>query len=369
MDIKVITRHAPVNYGSLLQSIATVKLIEQLGHSCEIIDYIREDEKGLKAVVTALKCKKNWNSSILKRIVYILSRYPEEHAAELKFEKMRFNYLKLTKRCTNKKELSELQADIFMTGSDQVWGPTLNGKYDESYFLTFVRKKPKIAFAASFGRTLFTDSIIEKYKQFLSEYTAITVREDAAVNLLNKWNVHCDGQVLDPTLILSASDWNKYVNTINVPNKYVLIYQIHNDKRLGYYAKQFAKRVGLPLIRISPFFHQGLREGKLVLLPDVGEFLSYIKHCTYLITDSFHGTAFALNFNKNFIEVLPNTSTASRNLSILHLTGLENRIVSDFNDFSLMNKQINYDNVNPIIDSQRKNSLEMLKSILSALSL
>ena len=54
MDIKVITRHAPSNYGSLLQSIATITTLERLGHKCEIIDYIRDDEHGLSAVKTNL---------------------------------------------------------------------------------------------------------------------------------------------------------------------------------------------------------------------------------------------------------------------------------------------------------------------------
>ena len=57
MDIKVITRHAPSNYGSLLQSIATITTLERLGHKCEIIDYIRDDEHGLSAVKTNLNNK------------------------------------------------------------------------------------------------------------------------------------------------------------------------------------------------------------------------------------------------------------------------------------------------------------------------
>ena len=109
------------------------------------------------------------------------------------------------------------------------------------------------------------------------------------------------------------------------------------------------------------------REGKLKLLPGIGEFLYYIKQCTYFITDSFHGTAFALNFNKDFIEILPNTSTGSRNLSILRLTKLENRIVSDFKDFSLANERIDYNRVNSILQEQRDISLEKLKFILSTL--
>lgn len=367
MDIKVITRHTPSNYGSLLQAIATQTIIENLGHKCEIIDYVRDDEHGLHGVVTALQRKREWRVSLLKRLAYIILRYPDEKIAEFKFSKMRSQHMNLTERCRTLKDLSKLDADAFMTGSDQVWGPLLNGNFDCAYFLSFVSKKPKIAFSSSFGKTDFTDDIVKEYKQYLSEYSFITVREDTAAEMLKQWKIPCVGQILDPTLILSEKDWERMIKQVRTPERYVLVYQIHNDNRLGDYAQQLAKKIGLPLLRVSPFLHQISREGKLKLLPNLGEFLYYIKHCSYFITDSFHGTAFALNFNKNFIEILPNTSTGSRNLSILRLTGLENRIVSDFNDFSLIKERINYVNVNSILNEQRKISFEKIRSILSAL--
>lgn len=104
------------------------------------------------------------------------------------------------------------------------------------------------------------------------------------------------------------------------------------------YAKKFADSVGLPLYRISPSLHQITRGGKFIYLPDLGDFLSFIKNCTYFITDSFHGTVFALIFNKQFVEILPNNNTGSRNQSILQLTGLMDRIIIDFNDFSIANQ-------------------------------
>lgn len=367
MDIKVITRHAPSNYGSLLQAIATQTILERLGHQCEIIDYVRNDEHGLHGVVTALQRKREWRDSFLKKLAYIILRYPDEKIAEIKFRAMRFRHLNLTERCRTIKDLSKLDADVFMTGSDQVWGPLLNGNFDSAYFLSFVSEKPKIAFASSFGKTDFTDAIVNKYKRYLSEYSFITVREDAAAEMLKQWKIPCVEQILDPTLILSEKDWGEMVKQVKTPERYVLVYQIHNDNRLGDYAQRLAKKIGLPLLRISPFLHQISREGKLKLLPDLGEFLYYIKHCSYFITDSFHGTAFALNFNKNFIEVLPNTSTGSRNLSILRLTKLESRIVSDFDDFSLVRQPINYEDVNSILCEQRKNSLEKIKFILSSI--
>lgn len=363
MKIKVITRHNPSNYGSLLQSIATIKAIESLGHECEIIDYQRDDERGFEATKSTLKCKTNWKNSIIKRIIYYIIRFPEEYWAQRKFDKMRTRHLKMTKRYSKKEDLQLLKSDLFMTGSDQVWGPVIDGCYDETYFLSFIKdREKKRAYAASFGRTEFNEETIKAYKKLLSDYSGIAVRENSAIELMHSMDVECTGQVVDPTLLIACEEWEKYIKK-NIKGKYILVYQLHNNPVLDKYAKEFAAHTSLPLYRISPTFHQILRGGKFIYLPDLGDFLSYIKNCTYFITDSFHGTVFALNFNKQFIEILPNNKTGSRNQSILQLTGLMDRIVDDYNDFSISSKIIDYEKVNLILANECKTSMAILEKL------
>lgn len=364
MDIKVITRHAPSNYGSLLQAIATQDVLRRMGHTCQIIDYVRGDEQGLKGVLTALKHKALWDNNVIKRVLYIMVRYPLDKLAELNFKRMRSHVLSLTSRCSTKEELETLKADVFMTGSDQVWGSTACGTFDSAYFLTFVKNGKKIAYAASFGETSFSDEIKREYKEMLKKYDAITVREDVAVEMLQCWGIGCSGQVLDPTLLLSGKDWDQYVSGM-IEKKYVLVYQIHNDEVLNDYAKRFAKHVKMPLLRVSPSLHQIVRGGKLEYLPRIGRFLSLIKNCTFMVTDSFHGTAFALNYNRQFIEVLPNNKTTSRNLSLLRMTGLEDRIITNYQDFSIAQTPIDYPRVNGIIEKERKKSIQKLILMLA----
>lgn len=365
MNIKVITRHTPSNYGSLLQAMATIQVIESLGHQCEIIDYRKKNEMCLKGLLTSLQNKPSWNKNPIKKYLYIALRYPGEKIAAILFEKMRSKYLKMTSRCYRINDLKTLTADIFMTGSDQVWAPLLDGKYDKAYFLNFASPNSrKVAYAASFGKTQFSEKVIKDYKHLLSQYNAITVRENHAVKLLEDWNIECEGQVLDPTLLLDAQQWSKYI-TKEIKGKYILIYEIHNNPPLDNYAKQFAKHVGLPLIRVSPSLHQISRGGKMIFCPSLGTFLSYIKNAQYIITDSFHGTAFAINFNKEFIEILPNNKTGSRNQSILQLTGLENRILQNAKDFSFAEKRINYTKINNILEKERFESLKKIKSLLT----
>ena len=363
MNIKIITRHSPSNYGSLLQSVAIIKTLEQLGHKAEIIDYKRKDERGVEKVWTEAKWK--YNNS-LKRIVYTIVRYPIEKYAEKHFDKMRASYLVMTKKYSTHEQLATLDADVFMTGSDQVWGPMVNRHYDSAYFLQFAPQYKKVSYAASFGKTKFDDATIADYKCMLKSYDKIAVREDFAVQLLESWGMsNCIGQVLDPTLLLTGDEWREWAGIRKTEQKnYVLVYQLHNDSNLSSYAKRLANKMGMELVRVNPFIHQAKRGGRFICCPDVKEFLSLIDNSSMMITDSFHGTCFAINMNKQFVEILPNNATGSRNQSILKLTGLSNRIVTDFDDLTILDNVIDYSLVNDILNKERIKSLEVMKQLI-----
>ncbi|MEI3214307.1 MAG: polysaccharide pyruvyl transferase family protein [Lachnospiraceae bacterium] len=123
MKVAIITRHAICNYGSFLQTYALQKEIDKLGHEAVIIDYIREDEEYHKRINVALKKSGKWNKNVPTRLVYKLSRYPETVFMEKKFASFRNNLLHMTKLYTSLEELKQdkPQADVFCTGSDQVW--------------------------------------------------------------------------------------------------------------------------------------------------------------------------------------------------------------------------------------------------------
>ena len=363
--VALITRHAISNYGSLLQTIATQKVIEELGYGCDVIDYIREDENYKNVERTLLNSKKAWNNNSLKRICYLALRQPESYIAGKKFAKWRRENLSTTRLYKNSAELiaRKPEADIYMTGSDQVWGPVSDGSYDDSYLLSFANDSDKkISYAASFGKTEMNAETIEYYKKWLARYQQLTVREDSAVDILENMGFNAK-QVIDPTLLCDSKFWDTYVKDMKL-GRYILIYQLHNDNRLGEYAKKVAKEMNLPLIRMSASLHQITREGKFLYLPDIGHFLYLIKNAECMITDSFHGTAFALNFNTDFLEVLPQNKTGSRNISILNLTGLSDRIVTDFSDSSLVNKKIDFSYANKAVEEERRKSIEILKKML-----
>ena len=368
MVVNVITRHAPTNYGSLLQAIATQRVIMNLGHECRIINYIPKCETGVRMAITQLEQKTKWRRNPIKKAIYLMVAEPKTLLMDRKFLAMRKKYLLMGPCCATTGELKKLYAEkkdeVFLTGSDQVWGPISTGHYDPTYFLDFVPKSSrKLAFAASFGKAIFDEQTLKEYGVLLKKYDSLAVRENVAVELLKKMDISAK-QVLDPTLLMDADAWSEYVKPMKKPEKYVLVYQIHANSDLDHYAVKFAEKAELPLLRVSPLFHQAKRSGKFVYCPDISGFLDLIKNAAYMVTDSFHGTAFAINFNTQFVEVLPNTGTSSRNQSILEFTGLTNRIVRDLNDFSYIDQEIDFKEANEKIGTSRIESIRILEEML-----
>lgn len=356
----------PSNYGSLLQAIATQRIIERMGHNCQIIDYRNRDEVGWKAVRNQLKNKPNWSNSLIKHCVYYAFQTPGHMLAERKFDKMRRQFLELTAPCFSMEDLREkCKSDVVVTGSDQVWGPVINAEFDQAYFLKFCDSSntKKIAYAASFGKSSFSDDLKVQFKTLLSDYRHITVREDKAVEILKELGIDNKGQVLDPTLLLTGDEWSELIKK-DIHKDYILIYQIHNNPKLDAFARKLSSKTGLPLLRVTPSLHQISRAGRLVLLPDLDMFLSYLKNCRYLVTDSFHGTAFAINLNVQFIEILPENGTNSRNQSLLKMTGLLDRIATNSDDISIFKDEIDYKPVNEIIQNERQKSLLLLRNMI-----
>lgn len=365
MKVKIITRHAVANYGSILQAFATQKAVEKLGYESEIINYVRYDEQGKNISNTMLRRNKKWNKNFITRFIYRLLQTPVYNGSYKKFAKFRKDFLKESNVLYScDEDLKKLpEADVYCTGSDQVWGKIGNVEYDKNYFLNFVPKNKKcISYASSFGKSKISDELIKNLPVLLEKYSHITVREDSAVELLKKMNINSQ-QVLDPTLLLSRSEWEEVIkNNLNCKD-YVLIYQLHEDKKLEKYAEEFAKKVNKPLIRISISLLYKLKSGKLAYLPTPNEFLEYFKNCEYVITDSFHATVFSIIFNKKFVDILP-SGTGTRIVSLLKLLGLEKRIVSDYNDFSLIGKEIEYNDVNKKLDIEREKSISILNQII-----
>ncbi len=368
MKVSIITRHSVPNYGSLLQTYATQRTIEELGYEAEIIDYTRYEERSNNLSNTLIKGKK-WDKNFLTRFIYKTLQTKNYARMYKKFDGYRKEILNQSD--INYGNIVELEnnppvADIFCSGSDQIWGKIGTVNYDETYFLEFVKNKKCISYGASFGTSKLDEQLDNNINKLLEKYTSILVREDSAKQILEKKGIKNVYQVLDPTFLINKNELENFTKKAErkEKTKYILVYQLHANKEFNKYAKEIAKRKNLKLIRVGYSIYHIFRSGKLILLPTPYEFLNYIKNAEYVLTDSFHATALSIIFNKKFIDILPNNNTQTRIESVLKLFGIEKQILKNYNNFELIDNTINYDIVNKKIQEEKEKSISLLKNAI-----
>ncbi|MCM1508603.1 MAG: polysaccharide pyruvyl transferase family protein [Ruminococcus flavefaciens] len=368
MKISLITLHTVNNYGSALQTYATQTILEKMGHTVEVVDYWRKDNAGEAAVDKALqspsmqKIRKFWDwSSISRKIVRIplklLLAYKRRPMQV--FLKKRVNLTSRSYYSMNELLADVPKADIYMTGSDQVWNSIWNKGIEKPYFLEYAPEgKKRIAFSASIGRTKFSEYEIPETVAMLKKYSAISVREESAVKLLESFGIKSE-LVLDPTLMLTKKDWLKIAEKPHEKKPYLLIYQLNPNKKMDKFAVEIAKRNNWNIIRICFAYPVLQKNGKCVVSPSVEKLLGYFCDAQCILTDSFHATAFSLNLGKDFVSVLPKRF-GTRIESILKLTGTENRILKDYSDYNIVDSIIDKSHVHSVLVHERKKGREFL---------
>lgn len=364
MKIGVLSRHSVANYGSLWQAYALQTTLEKLGYDVININYTPEGEVGGTLAKTLLSVSR-WGKNPLTKLLFLVYQYPSFSHTFKTFKSYRKKYLKETREYISSEQLKKNlpEVDLFCTGSDQVWNLLYDNKIDDTYFFDFLPdSKRRISYAASFGGNKFEDGNTKKYAEYLKKYTDISVREDNGVEILKEFGIQ-GKQVLDPTLLLSKEEWNSLVPVKEKEEDYILIYQLRPNKEFDNYAEKISKKTGLKLIRISTMFFQKFKCGEFHYLPKAEEFLWYIKNANCVLTDSFHGTCFAINFGTPFIEILPGRFNA-RNQSLLRAMGVEDRILTDYQDFSLYDKNIEWEKVNNNHIEKRNKSIDILKEMI-----
>lgn len=360
MKIDVITLHAIKNYGSVLQTLATQELFKAYGFEVEFINYIREDclDKNLLDV---------WCGS---NPVKWLAMYPTIKRWEKVFNKFLSEHFNLTKQVYTYEsdfERFPLDADLYCTGSDQVWNTGWNGGIIKPLFLSFVpADRFKFTYAASFGKKELSEQEIEATKPYISQYRFISVREDYAKRMLEDYYdfpnpVH----VVDPTLAFDGDFWRGYAPESRIKGDYILIYNLNRSKEFDNYAVALSKKTGIPLVRLCTRYDQFYRPGKSVLVPEVFEFITLIDNAKYVLTDSLHATAFSLNLNTEPICTYPQ-EYGGRLDSILRMANSLQRHANNYSDFDVVNRKVNFDEVNSILELQRKNIRNYLNTVFDS---
>ena len=284
-NIGIITFHRADNLGAVLQTYALQRTIEKsIGASVEVIDYECQafnNTKHTKKHKTVKDCIK-----FLPMHVY----YCIKHRG---FEKFRDKKLRLSQKRYNKDNLVNLAKayDIFITGSDQVWNLRCSAN-DMTYFLDFVSSdKKKISYAASVGEYRYTDEEAKMVGETLKRFDGISVREESAVRQLESIGVNGAVVVPDPVILLSDKEWKGIMKKRLCRQKYILVYLIADDVNVTKNATEYARLHNCKIINNK-------KSIEFIMHNSPEEFLSWIFYAECVFTNSFHGTAFSLIFNK-----------------------------------------------------------------------
>lgn len=373
MKASVITLHTVDNYGSVMQTYATQQILKKCGYDVEFVDYWRRDnlpksraERMLEGS-TLQKLKPLWGINNFTRgaTIAILKMMLENRKSPMwRFLEEKVQLTKVRYCSYEELEANPPIADVYITGSDQVWNSIWNQGIDRSYFLDFApAAKPRIAFSASIGREQLDAEEIPETRSLLEKYSAISVREQSAVELLASMDIKST-LVLDPTLMLEANEWRKLAAKHRTEKPYLLIYQLNPNPQMDQYAEQLAQKKEWDVIRIGFGRSDRRKGGKCVMLPSVEKFLGLFCDAACVLTDSFHATAFSLNLGTDFISVLPGRF-GTRIESITKLTRTENRILTSYDDLTVVDRSIDEKNVQNILTVERKKGFDFLKKAIS----
>lgn len=348
-DIGIVSNFYAKNFGGSLTQYALYNTLEDMGYSCLMIERPADsldvaDLEGMKKIYEEIPYK--------SRTMAFQRKTKEEMRS-------------LNTRC-----------DTFIVGSDQLFQYNLYKALGRFVSLDWVEgSKKKIAYAASFGHDrIWGDKVgLSEMSFFINRFDAFSVREESAVSIMRD-NFGMDAQwVLDPVFLCNTKHYDELIEKSGEkhPSHFIASYILDPSSEKAEILKATEKKTKNSAIVFSEFLRIGEYTAPLkefdVRDPKVEGRLKLIKNCDFFVTDSFHGTCFAIIMNKPFVSVMNEKRGASRFVSLLKKFGLEDRLVSGY-DEELLNKiietPINFDKVNSILNKERERCIAWLKNAI-----
>lgn len=364
MNIGITTFHRAENYGSVLQAYALTTFLQNNGFKAEILDYYFEEDYAKYDLF-------RWRQYLKRPQTFLIdiSSYSIHKKRKSNFERFRNRYLAISNRraVTNSElKLYNEAYDTFICGSDQIWNLECTHGINDAYFLQFAQEdKIKIAYAPSAGSYNIDDTMAEKLKHILMSFTRVSVREESLKEKLEKICSREIEVVLDPTLLLSADDYHAIEEKEGIPqDKYIFIYilsGVRYNQTLIKRAKQLAKDTGLQIKYVVDNNNGHIKGAENCSGCGPEDFLKYIDHATYVITNSFHATVFSILFHKEFFS-FPRNGSNSRIFDLLKTLRLEKRYVEEGN---LNCERVDFEQVDEILKKEKQKSTKFLLDALS----
>ena len=286
-----------------MQALAIQTIIQKLGYEVDIINFSNEGQRRLYRPF--FKC--NSIKNIVKNIILIPHIKRVIHNNNC-YEKFMHRNMNLSSKTFSKMgELDESEYKAIIAGSDQIWNITIDDS-DDAYFLPWVKNAVKIAYAPSFGARNIIDYSNEakKYADYLSDFDAISIRENNGKQWIYELIQREVQVVLDPTLLLDKDDYRKFINPTgnNSDEKYIFYYSPNYDSNIIELVKKISEKYQLKVICFNSksFYVKRMNRRGMTLPPEENPsvYLNLIKNAELVITTSFHGAVFSSIFHKKF---------------------------------------------------------------------
>ncbi len=331
MKIGILTHPQHRNYGGILQCYALSAFLVKRGHTPIVISRANDNPFFLK----------RWILTILNALHIPRYYHPGTIDRTVRMRPFAEKYLNRTDTICSQRAMKKVcrkyGMNVVIVGSDQVWRADFALNYEYNYFLDFVPNGiKKIAYAASFGLSewQYTDEQTERIKDLLKDFRAVSVREEDAVGLCRA-NLKIEAcQVLDPTLLLNAEDYDTVCSNRLIDAPYVFVYWLGDKNEMNKL--------------ISPYIQVQMKVMIINLRDDVEQisvedWLSYIKFADYILTDSFHGCVFSLIYHRPFMVFENHSGGNGRMQSLLRQLGLENtdNLTLSEKDYCVIQHKIN----------------------------
>ena len=353
----IITFHCCPNYGAVLQTYGLYQYLRTLFQDVEVLDYRPKNLMKEYDYVNTY--------SLCSTVVSFWSLY-DYWKKRRKFS----DFLKNMKMSgmsyhTNEK-LPITEAQYCFVGSDQIWNPDITHGFDKVYFGYIPHKEPfcVISYAASFGKANFTVEETYALKHLMSNVKYVSVREKTAKFVLEKsLGIKAD-VVLDPTLLAGKNYFDRFVQK-GRSEDYIFVYTLNNkpENVIRPIARKISKEKKLEIIEINGN-RKWLEHAGHKVIYDAGpeEFLTLLASAKYVVTDSFHGTAFSVLFHRNFVTI-PHKTRGGRMVSLLSTIGLDHRLSARVTT-DVIDEEVDWYAVDRRLDLARRQSEEfIIKSI------
>lgn len=361
--VGILTRHIYPNYGSLLQCRALENALTSLGVAPRVIDYFPRTDRPFRLAGSRLK-ESRVRDSAIKSAAYRAIQTPNMAVMSLRFREFQRRHLTLTPTCEDGQHVSALadDLDLILTGSDQVWN-SIHGRLDPVYFLEGQKPDKKHSYAASFGSSAPPAENRDRVESWLQDFNSISVREHSAQRALESMGINARVDV-DPVLLHGKQYWSEFSEGHQPRgDRYILVYQLHNTPRFTERLEEIRRRHNLPVRRVTPDAKMLVEHRASDYLVDPTKFVALFRDASYVVTDSFHGTAFSLVFGKPIYALLPQ-SNSTRNQDLLKSVGLS-RSASALDEAPAQDPHYDPEDVEGVLRTRAEDSWSHLRGLVA----